>query len=145
MEMVLDRVAGQDMQSIAFRVGLRQEMLGLQNIDMANLLGMTEQTYGRLVKGSRPFDSDTLYRLSQVLRCNMHYLMDIPDEFGNGAAEHLLILYWQSLPAPKDIPWVREGLLETLRKTVVGYVLENKEEARLARLRNESSEAVNTD
>ena len=138
MELFLGRMQGHDPKAIGFRVELRREMLGLEKEEVADALGMGIQTYQRLERGVRAFDSETLYRLCQVLDCSLHYIMDFPDEVGNGAVEFLVLMYWRALPRAQEVPWIREGLLETLRKTVFGYVLEKKTESR--RPRSESSD-----
>jgi transcriptional regulator with XRE-family HTH domain len=137
VELLLDQMQGQDPKAIGLRVELRREMLGLEKEEVAEALGMGIQTFQRLTRGARTFDSETLSRLCQVLDCSIHYIMDIPDGLGNGAIEYLVLMYWRTLPQAQEVPWIREGLLETLRKTVLGNVLEKKA---ASRSRSESSD-----
>jgi transcriptional regulator with XRE-family HTH domain len=121
---LLTQLAGQSNEAIGLRAQLRREMLGLSQTDLAERRGVSLDTVKRWEEGKRNFDADLLLWLCDVLQCSIHYLLDTPDETGNGAVEHLLIMYWRALPEPQapGIDWTREGLLATIRNTVMGKV-----------------------
>lgn len=119
MSTLLAQLAGQSNEAIGLRVRIRREMLHLEPEAVYTALGMGPQTYGRLERGARNVTAQEASRLCDVLACSIHYLLDTPDAQGNGAAEYLLLMYWRALPETPGVDWTREGLLDTLRKTVL--------------------------
>jgi len=128
-ESFITRMVGHEPEAIGLRIRLRREMLGWDEEEAARRYGVSEITWKRMEAGQRQYNSDLLFELSALLDCSLHYLLDFPDEFGATAVDYYLHMLWTSLPPTDENPWMRTSLLETLRKTVMGYVVESRRSA----------------
>lgn len=98
--------------SFSQRLKERREQVGLTQIELANILGITKGTIGNYETGFSSPKADILYKLFDALNCDANYLFQ--DEMNIKKEPDT-----QSVSSP-DLQKIKETLVQFL--TLAGYI-----------------------